>query len=122
MKYGTVRTITTGKFQMARISTKSSWVLSNQSGEKSLSYNNTMNVRFLFSILLFASIVATPVNAQLAGTPGAFTRLGFGARGMGMGNALTAVVDGEITSFYNPAVTPFLTDRVAAVSVRLAFT
>jgi hypothetical protein len=38
---------------------------------------------------------------------------------MGMGNALTAVVDGDVTSFYNPAVTPFLTDRVAAVSYGL---
>jgi hypothetical protein len=63
--------------------------------------------------------VMVPVNAQLAGTPGAFSRLGFGARAMGMGNALTAVVDGDVTSFYNPAVTPFLTDRVAAVSYGL---
>ena len=78
-----------------------------------------MNMRFLFCTLIFVAFVVMPVNAQLAGTPGAFTRLGFGARGMGMGNALTAVVDGDITSFYNPAVTPFLTDRVAAVSYGL---
>ena len=72
-------------------------------------------MRFIFPVLIFVTFIAMPVNAQLAGTPGAFTRLGFGARGMGMGNALTAVVDGDVTSFYNPAVTPFLTDRVAAV-------
>jgi hypothetical protein len=78
-----------------------------------------MNMRFLFFILIVVTFVVVPVNAQLAGTPGAFSRLGFGARGMGMGNALTAVVDGDVTSFYNPAVTPFLTDRVAAVSYGL---
>ncbi len=76
-------------------------------------------MRFIFPVLIFVTFIAMPVNAQLAGTPGAFTRLGFGARGMGMGNALTAVVDGDVTSFYNPAVTPFLTDRVAAVSYGL---
>jgi hypothetical protein len=76
-------------------------------------------MRFLFSILILVMFVMVPVNAQLAGTPGAFSRLGFGARAMGMGNALTAVVDGDVTSFYNPAVTPFLTDRVAAVSYGL---
>lgn len=76
-------------------------------------------MRFLFSILILVMFVMVPVNAQLAGTPGAFSRLGFGARGMGLGNALTAVVDGDVTSFYNPAVTPFLTDRVAAVSYGL---
>ncbi|MGA9405925.1 MAG: hypothetical protein WBW71_02210 [Bacteroidota bacterium] len=78
-----------------------------------------MNVRFLFLILISTLCAANPLNAQIAGTPGAFSRLGFGARGMGMGNALTAVIDGDISSFYNPAVTPFLTDRVAAVSYGL---
>jgi hypothetical protein len=76
-------------------------------------------MRILFSILIFATLVTVPAKAQLAGAPGAFARLGFGARGMGMGNALTAVIDGDITSFYNPAVTPFLTDKVAALSYGL---
>lgn len=30
--------------------------------------------------------------------------MGFGARGMGMGNALTGVVNGENSGFYNPAI------------------
>ena len=76
-------------------------------------------MRFKFFVLILATFVGMPVNAQLAGTPGALVRLGFGSRGMGMGNALTAVIDGDVTSFYNPAVTPFLTDRVAAVSYGL---
>ncbi|HTR81796.1 MAG TPA: hypothetical protein VMM58_09220 [Bacteroidota bacterium] len=69
-------------------------------------------------ILIITSIIfiVGQTMAQLDGTPGAFARLGFGARGMGMGNALTAVRDGDVSSFYNPAVTPFLTDKVLAVS------
>ena len=71
----------------------------------------------ILTVLLAA--LATPLSAQLEGEPGAFTRLGFGARGMGMGNAMTAVISGEFSSFYNPSVTPFLADRVASVSYGL---
>ena len=39
--------------------------------------------------------------------PGAFARMGFYARGMGMGNAMSAVVNGNLVGFYNPAVAPF---------------
>ena len=68
---------------------------------------------------MFAVVNVETGSAQIAGTPGAFSRLGFGARGMGMGNALTAVKDGDISSFYNPASTPFLSDRVVSVSYGL---
>ncbi len=33
--------------------------------------------------------------------------MGFGARGIGMGNAMSAVITGELVSYYNPAVTVF---------------
>jgi hypothetical protein len=36
--------------------------------------------------------------------PGAFSRVGFGARGIGMGNAMSAVTEGDLVSYYNPAV------------------
>jgi hypothetical protein len=39
--------------------------------------------------------------------PGAFSRFGFGARGMGMGNAMSAVTEGNLVSYYNPALTVF---------------
>ncbi len=39
--------------------------------------------------------------------PGGFSRLGFGARGIGMGNALSAVTDGNLVSYYNPALGAF---------------
>ena len=68
---------------------------------------------------LIPFVIAGSLHAQMDGTPGAFSRLGFGARGMGMGNAMTAVDDGDLSSFYNPASTPFLTSKVAAVSCGL---
>jgi hypothetical protein len=56
------------------------------------------------------------IQAQLAGTPGSFSRMGFGARGMGMGNALTAVSSPEPTSYYNPAVPSFAAGRFATAT------
>lgn len=54
--------------------------------------------------------------AQVAGTPGAFARMGFGARGMGMGNAMTAVATGELSGYYNPAVAQRAKERGASLS------
>lgn len=39
--------------------------------------------------------------------PGAFSRMGFGARGIGMGNAISAVTEGNLVSYYNPALSAF---------------
>lgn len=39
--------------------------------------------------------------------PGAFSRLGFGAKGMGMGNAVSSVNEGNMTPYYNPALSVF---------------
>lgn len=49
--------------------------------------------------------------AQIGGTPGAYARMGFGARGIAMGNAMTAVVSGDISGYYNPAAIPLATTR-----------
>jgi hypothetical protein len=61
------------------------------------------------ALLAAASLLApqAPLHAQPGGTAGSFTRLGFGARGQGMGNALTAVSTGVLSAYYNPALTPF---------------
>jgi len=63
-----------------------------------------------FSILLlvYSSLIfAQPKFSDMAVSPGAFSRIGFGARGIGMGNALSSITEGELTSYYNPAITPF---------------
>ena len=62
----------------------------------------------LVIIILFSSIsVAQPQFSEMSVKPGAFSRMGYGARGIGMGNAMSAVIEGELVSYYNPAVTVF---------------
>lgn len=50
---------------------------------------------------------AQPQFSEINSTPGAFNRMGFGARGIGMGNALSAVTTGNLVAYYNPAVSVF---------------
>lgn len=78
-----------------------------------------MRARILLIIVTLVTVQSASLRGQLSGLPGAFARVGFGARGMGMGNAMSAVKDGELTGFYNPAATPFLPDRVIAASYGL---
>lgn len=61
-------------------------------------------------------LVVSVSVAQIGGKAGAYSRMGFGARGMAMGNALTAVTTGDATSYYNPATIPFAEYRSATLS------
>ena len=65
--------------------------------------------RLIITIIILASttIFAQPQFTEMAARVGAFSRMGFGARGIGMGNAMSAVITGELVSYYNPAVTVF---------------
>jgi len=56
------------------------------------------------------------VYSQLGGYPGAFTRLGFNARGISMGNAMTSVLSGDISGMYNPAISSFQDDHLINLS------
>jgi len=56
---------------------------------------------------LSSVVIAQPKFTELAVKPGAFSRIGFGARGIGMGNAVSSITEGELVSYYNPAITPF---------------
>jgi hypothetical protein len=67
-------------------------------------------------VFILCIVALDSVQAQLAGTPGSFSRIGFGARGMGMGNALTAVTSREPTSYYNPALPSFAELRLATAA------
>ncbi len=64
-----------------------------------------MKHRIFAGILLF--LASTGWMAAQDGAAGAFTRMGFGARGQGMGNALSTVHSGTISSYYNPALSAF---------------
>ena len=66
--------------------------------------------------LTIVVLSSSPALSQIGGRAGAFSRLGFGARGMGMGNALTAVTSGDVVSYYNPAVLSQASYRFASAS------
>ncbi len=68
-----------------------------------------MKKYFLILITLTFStlLTAQPQFSKIASMPGAFSRMGFGARGIGMGNAMSAVTDGNLVSYYNPALSVF---------------
>ncbi len=59
---------------------------------------------------------AAQAPSQIDGSPGGFARMGFGARGMGMGNAMVAVNTGDISSYYNPALSAFSEQRTGAAT------
>jgi hypothetical protein len=56
-------------------------------------------------------------GSELGGQPGAFSRMGFGARGIGMGNAMVATTGGDVVGYYNPALLPLLDRRVASATM-----
>src|ERR1041385_9240477 len=58
-------------------------------------------------------------RAQIAGSAGSFARMGSGARGMGMGNAMTAVNFGDLQTYYNPALAAFSDSRTAGATFGL---
>ena len=61
-------------------------------------------------------ISAQPKFSSISSMPGAFSRMGFGARGMGMGNAMSAVTEGNLVSYYNPAVIIYQEDNSVQTS------
>ncbi len=75
--------------------------------------NRVQNDKWLFTFFLFllfisqAFLFAQPQFSEIAVKPGAFSRMGYGARGIGMGNAMSAVIQGNLVSYYNPALTVF---------------
>ncbi|MCC6398079.1 MAG: hypothetical protein IT282_13785 [Bacteroidetes bacterium] len=68
------------------------------------------------AVALSLMVLAASAQAQTGGEPGAFSRMGFGARGMGMGNAMTAMTRGDIVAYYNPALLPSAEYRHASAS------
>ena len=81
-----------------------------------------LNIATVFLPLIIALHLAGSERARaqnsydLGGLAGAATRMGFGARGMAMANALTAARDGDQTGYYNPALVPFQTHPSALLS------
>ncbi|MBP3192421.1 OmpP1/FadL family transporter [Natronogracilivirga saccharolytica] len=70
--------------------------------------------RTLFVTMVAALIImvfSVDVHAQSGGFSGAFTRMGFGARGMAMGNAIGSVSQDGVYAHYNPALSADITNN-----------
>lgn len=70
----------------------------------------------IISLLVALALWAAGGAAQIGGKPGAYSRMGFGARGMGMGNATSALASGDIVGYDNPALLPWAEYRHASAS------
>ncbi len=68
---------------------------------------------FVFSISLWGQY------SQISIKPGAFSRMGFGARGIGMGDAVSSITSGNLVSYYNPALSAFQEMNSAQVGYSL---
>ena len=71
---------------------------------------------FVVAILLGSASVTNHARAQAAG---AFARMGFGARGVAMSNALVADAFTDGAPYYNPALSPFASGQSIEASTAL---
>ncbi len=60
-----------------------------------------------YLIIIIVLISAATANAQLGSYAGAFARIGFGARGLSMGNAMVSDAFGDVAGYYNPSLSVF---------------
>ena len=71
-------------------------------------------------VLAISCVIPLQASAQnnynLGGLAGSAMRMGFGARGMTLGNSAGAMTNDDGLSYYNPAVVPFQSERTAYVS------
>lgn len=70
-------------------------------------------MRLLILILTISSQVCfaqTGFNPN-SSAPGSFSRMGFGPRGIAIGNAVSAIPEGNVSSYYNPALSVFQNDN-----------
>jgi hypothetical protein len=75
--------------------------------EKLSEFSHPTRFRSVFLILItigFCLLPVAEVIAQSGGFAGSFSRMGFSPRGMGMGNAMTAVQTEGSFAYYNPAL------------------
>lgn len=66
----------------------------------------SINRLYIIVIIFLASLcgLAQPKLSKISSMPGAFSRMGFGARGIGMGNTMSSIIEGNLVSYYNPAL------------------
>ncbi len=72
-----------------------------------------------FTLFLIGVVLALSANEAYAQAAGAFARMGFGARGVAMSNALVADASGFASPYYNPALAPFIARQSLDASAAL---
>ncbi len=75
--------------------------------------------RAITILLVLIIVSSSDLVAQSGGFSGAFTRMGFGPRGMAMGNALGTVSQDGVYAHYNPALAAFSQRRSLDMSTAL---
>lgn len=78
--------------------------------------NRTLIFGLLLLLLLLGAESSAGIKTASAQHAGAFSRIGFGARGIAMGNALAADVTGAASPWYNPAHAPRTTAQTLSAS------
>ena len=73
----------------------------------------------LVMLLLIPLLALQDAEAQSGGFSGAYTRMGFGARGMAMGNALGTVSQEGVFAHYNPALASYASNNQVDLSTAL---
>ena len=83
--------------------------------------SKSASIPLLFACLLLAGGTWTTAHGQGIGA-GAFSRIGFDARGVAMGNALVAAPGADVSPYYNPALLPAASaQRVSGSAAALAY-
>ncbi|MFQ5570273.1 MAG: PorV/PorQ family protein [Rhodothermales bacterium] len=72
-----------------------------------------MKKLFILLIVVGWGLGVADARAQAAGV---FSRMGFGARGVAMSNALVADASGDASPYYNPALAPFISRQNLSAS------
>lgn len=85
-------------------------------------YSEMAVLRIRKTLLLAILLLLLPLSfsmAQSGGFSGAFSRMGFGPRGMAMGNALGALPEEGVYAHYNPALAAFVGNNQIDMSTAL---
>jgi len=69
--------------------------------------------RFIFIVVIF--LITQICYSQIGSYAGSFSRIGFGARGLSMGNALTGDIFGDVSGYYNPALSSFQQEGIVGI-------
>jgi len=73
--------------------------------------------RFAVGMMLGLMVLGMHISEAVAQHAGAFARVGFGARGIAMGNAQASDVFSGASPYYNPALAPLTEGQTIAASV-----